>query len=413
MELIKIIIYFSIYIGLVATSFYVISYISSKKEKKLLFSDEELPRVSILIPIYNEEKSIKKTLNSVLASDYPKNKFEVIVIDDGSTDKGLEIAKKFKSKVRIFSKKKNEGKGSALNFGIKKSKGEIIFTMDADTFVDIQSLKNMVRYFKNKRIMSVCPAMVTEKPENLLQRIQYIEYVLGLFLRKAFATINAVHITPGAFSAYRKSFFDKYGGYEENNITEDLEMALRIQYYGYVIENSPESPAYTIAPDKFYDLMKQRRRWYVGLTRNVWKYKKILSPKYGDLGIFVLPVAWISIFLCITVTLYFVFSAISSIRDELILLSNINYDFGNLFNVNFYFLERMTFLLLTNPIIIFIGVFIIIVGFYLFYASRKLGKVYGLAINLPIYFLFFSILFGFWWIVSFFYLLSNKKVSWE
>ena len=266
MDFVTIIIYLSIYIGLIATSFYVLSFIADKKKKREFLTDNELPFVSVIIPAYNEEKSIAETIKSVLASNYPR--FEVIVIDDGSKDNTLKIAKKFIEKgVKVFSKK-NGGKGSALNFGLKKAKGEIIFTMDADTFADPKSMKKMVRYFKNKDVMCVSPAMVIHNAKSILQRIQSIEYLLGLFLRKTFAALNAIYITPGAFSAYRKSFFDEYGGFDEGNITEDLEMALRIQFKGYIIENCPEAPVYTIAHKRFKPLLIQRRRWYFGIIKN-------------------------------------------------------------------------------------------------------------------------------------------------
>jgi len=103
MEFIQIVIYASIYIGLFATTFYILSFWSGQKRKKQLFKESELPRVSILIPVWNEEKSIERTLKSILKSDYPKGKFEVLVIDDGSDDDTLKYAKKFKSKiVKVF-----------------------------------------------------------------------------------------------------------------------------------------------------------------------------------------------------------------------------------------------------------------------------------------------------------------------
>lgn len=413
MEFINFIIYASIYIGLIATTFYILSFMSGKKQKKLLFSDNELPKVSVIIPVFNEEKGIERTLKSILASNYPKEKFEIIVVDDKSSDGTLKLVRKFKSNiVRVFSKE-HGGKGKAMNFGIRKAKGEIIFSMDADTLVDSGSLKKMVRYFKDEKIMSVSPAMVVYEPKNVLQRIQQVEYLLGLFLRKTFAILNAIHITPGAFSAFRKSFFDKYGGYDENNITEDLELTLRIQYHGYKIENAPEAPAYTIAPDKFIHLLKQRRRWYVGLMKNLWDYKKILSPKYGDMGMFVIPVAIISIFFAIVVTAYLFFKTLFNIKNELLFLSNINFDFNSVLDVNIYFIERMAFLLFTNPVFIFLMFFMIVFGIYLFYASKKLGKISGLAINLPLFFVFFAVLFGFWWIISIIYVGLNRKISWK
>ena len=415
MELITVFIYASIYIGIVATTFYILSFFAYQKKERLMYTDNELPKVTVLIPAYNEEDSIERTIKSVSASNYPRNKFEILVIDDGSKDKTLEIAKRFETKgsvVKVFHKQ-NGGKGTALNYGIKKAKGEIIFTMDADTSVPPESLKNMVRYFKDEKIMPVTPSMVIARPKTIWQRIQHVEYLQGLFLRKAFASINSIYITPGAFSAYRKSFFERYGGYDEGNITEDLEMSLKIQFNGYRIENCSEAPAYTIAPEKFRELLIQRRRWYFGLLKNTWKYKKIFGKKYGDLGTFVLPIGWISIFFSLIIAIFSFFKTISKVKDEFLYLQSINYSFSNTFDLNAYFIERFLFLFFSNPIILFIILFLVLLGMYIRYGVKKIGGSPGLMINLPLYFLTFSILFSIWWIVSIFYALFSKTVKWR
>lgn len=412
MELINYVIYVSIYLGLVATTFYILSFLYSKKEK-LMFNDDELPKVSVIIPVYNEENSIATTLNSILTTDYPKGKFEIIVVNDGSKDNTEKIARRFEARgIKVISKK-NGGKGSALNLGISKARGDIIFSMDADTLVKPDSVKTMVRYFKNKKVMSVSPAMILYKPKTILQRIQAIEYLVGLFLRKAFASVNSIYVTPGAFSAYRKTFFDKYGGYDEGNITEDLELALRIQSQDYIIENVPEATAYTIAPPNFVHLLKQRRRWYYGLMHNLWNYRKVISSEYGDMGLFVIPIAIIMIIFTIIVTVYEFIKAIFNARADLILLNNLNFDFKSVFSLNAYLLENIVFKFITNPIVIFLLIFVIVVSAYLSYASKKTGKISGLAINVPLFFIFFAILFGFWWIVSIIYYAFNKKISWK
>ena len=413
MEFVEIIIYLSIYIGLIATTFYILSYMSDRKKEKLLFKDSELPFVSVIIPAYNEEKSISRTIDSILKSDYPIHKFEILVVDDGSKDNTLRIAKKFENEMLKVFHKKNGGKASALNYGIKKSNGKIIFSMDADTFVEPETMKKMVRYFKNENVMSVTPAMLIHKPKSILQRIQHAEYMLGLFLRKAFASLNSIYITPGAFSAYRKSFFDKYGGYDEGNITEDLEMSLRIQYKGYAIENCAEAPVYTIAPNKFKPLLIQRRRWYYGLIKNLLKYKSVLSKKYGDLGIFVLPISLISIFFAVFTTTYLFIKIILNVQKEVLFYSLSNYDFSGLLDLNWYVIERALFLFFTSPVILSILFFMVIVGFYASYASKKVGKLSELLINLPLFFLFFAVLFGFWWIISLIYLIFAKTIKWR
>jgi len=262
-------------------------------------------------------------------------------------------------------------------------------------------------------VMSVTPAMVIYNPKSILQRVQYIEYLLGLFLRKAFASLRAIYIAPGAFSAYRKIFFEKYGGYDVGNITEDLEMALRIQSKGYFTENCPDAPAFTIAPSKFKPLLIQRRRWYYGLIKNVIKYKHIFGRKYGDLGMFVLPIAWVSIFFSVFITIFLFIKTIINVKKELIFLQNINYDFSSMININLLGIERTLFMFFSNPTVIFILIFMCFLAFFIYYASRKVGKIHGIPINLPLFFLLFAILFGFWWIVSIIYAIFAKKINWR
>jgi len=417
MELILFVVYISIYLGFVATSFFVISFLAYQKKQKKLFEEEELPNVSILIPAYNEHDSIAQTIESILSSNYPDKKMEVIVIDDGSTDETFSIAKKYAGwrngkLIKVFTKE-NGGKGAALNFGIKKAKSDFVFSMDADTFVGSESAKEMIKYFKDKNVMSVTSAMTIHKPKTILQKIQHVEYLLGLFLRKAFATVNAVYITPGAFSAYRKEFFDKHGGYAEHDITEDLELAMRIQYNGYAIEHAPNAIVYTIAPSKFKQLTQQRKRWYVGLTKNTWRYRKLFGPKYGDLGIFILPVAWLSIFFSLFIMIYFIVYSARQVINELIFLNSISYDvFSSLSRFTLFF-ERLFYILFSNEIFIFILFFMILIGLYLNYAKKRMRGIYSWKLGLSLYFVFFAVLFSFWWIISFFYVISNRKVKWK
>ena len=412
-ELFTIITYLSIYVGLIATTFYILSFRAYKKKEKMFFSDKELPFVSVIIPAYNEEKSIAGTIESILQTDYPKNKFEVIVVDDGSKDKTYKIALKYKKKgIRVFTKK-NEGKGSALNLGISKSRGEIILTMDADTFVDPKSVRNMINYFKNEKVMAVTPTMLVHNPRSLWQKIQYMEYYLGVFLRKALATLGSVYVTPGALSAYKKKFFEKYGGYDVGNLTEDFEISLRIQSKGYIIENSEESPVYTIVPKTFRALLIQRRRWYRGYISNLWNYRKILGKKYGDLGLFVIPIAIISVVFAVIITLNLFFKILNKAVNEVLFLTNLGFDFSGFFEINLRIIERFFFLLFTNPIFLFVLLFLFIMKIYISWTKRRVGSNPGIIFNLYLFFVFFAVLFAFWWIVSIIYTLFNKKVAWR
>ncbi len=407
----RILIYVSLFFGFFAFSFYIFTFLSSIRRKIPLLEDSELPFVSIIIPAWNEEKSVERTLNSILNSDYPN--FEVIFIDDGSTDNTLKIARRFeKNKVRVYTKT-NGGKASALNFGISKSNGEIIFTMDADTKVEKESMKKMVRYFKDKKVVSVTPAMLIDVSDNFLRKIQKMEYLFGVFLRKVFATLNAIYIAPGAFTCYRKSFFEKYGGYDKGNITEDLEMSLRIQSKGYKTENCPDALVYTSGPATFKALTKQRVRWYYGLIKNSLRYKHMFGRKFGDLGLVVLPVAWITIFFSIIITIATLFNSIKDFINEAIFLSKIHLDIFNLFNFSIYELQKFLISFFSEPLVIFAFFSIIFTFLYLKYATYKTGKIRHLLWNSFIFLLFFGPLFCYWWVVSFFKFFIKKDVKWR
>jgi cellulose synthase/poly-beta-1,6-N-acetylglucosamine synthase-like glycosyltransferase len=325
------------------------------------------------------------------------------------------IAKKMAMKhsiVKVLTKL-NGGKGSALNMGIKNASGEIIVSMDADSFVQKDALKRMVAFFDNEKVMAVTPSMGVYKPRGILQRIQHIEYYMGVFLRKSFATVNAIHITPGAFSAYRKSFFKRYGGYDVGNITEDLEIALRIQDKHYIIENSPKSVVYTVAPATFRELLIQRRRWYTGLIKNLWNYRRLFGLKKGPLGALVLPVAVSTIFLSVVLTIYIVIRSLNKVRDELLSLRSINFQFQNAYELNYYAVKQFLFQLLSSPVFLMGFLFIFLLSFYMFFSRKQMKFHESIKIDFFFFVTFYGFLFAFWWIVSFLYVLFNRKIEWR
>ena len=409
-------IYLSTFIGLFAITFYFLSYLSKRKEKTPeSISEKKLPKVSIIIPAWNEEKGIAGTIKSAIELDYPRKKLEIIVIDDGSKDNTYAIAKSFKNKnVKVFKNKINMGKRASMNFGIKKAKGEIIVTMDADNIIvkgDI--LKKMVYNFNDSNVMCIAPTTAIYNPKGILQRVQQVEYLLGVFLRKAFSSINAIHITSGAFSVYRKSFFEKHGDFDEHALTEDMEMALRIQYYGYRIVNDLTAVAYTIAPNKFIPLMKQRIRWYVGLMKCLLKYRFMFSKKYGAMGAIVLPVAITTVILSVILTFYVTIISLSEINKELNHLQSINFNFANNFELNKFVFERFFFNIFSSPIAYFFIIFIFVLLGYMFFAKKVIKEHSEIRLSIFFFIFLYSFLFAFWCVVSFLYYLFNRKVSWR
>lgn len=254
-------------------------------------SNGRFPMVSVVVPAYNEAAYIHESLQSLLELDYPKDKLEIIVVDDGSTDDTFKAAKAVESKtapIHVF-RKENGGKGAALNFGIKKAKGEFIATMDADSYVTKDTIREILPYFDDPEVMAVSPAVKIKPGGSWLTELQRVEYLMILFSRKLFSFIDSVPVTPGPFSIFRTAVFDKVGLFDEHNLVEDQEIALRIQSHNFKIRSSMTADVYTEPPDNVKDLLKQRVRWQRGGFRNYWKYRHMIKPEYGDFGMYSIP----------------------------------------------------------------------------------------------------------------------------
>lgn len=288
---------------------------SSRREEGVVSPVRKLPIVTIIVPVWNEEKTLAGTINSLLTLDYPKENLDIIIVDDGSADGTRRVANTFKKQpqVRVFYKE-NGGKHTAVNFGIRRARGELIGCLDADSFVEKNALLEIVRCFEDEKIMAVTPAIRVHTPINTLQKIQRVEYNMGVFLRKMFGSMNAIHVTPGPFSIFRKKVFDDLGDYRRAHNTEDMEMALRMHKNHYPIANAHTAYVYTVTPRTVKGLYKQRLRWVYGFLANAIDYRTmIFNKKYGNIGVFTLPAAIVSI----VATLYFTALAIMHFSSQI------------------------------------------------------------------------------------------------
>ncbi|MFH0737920.1 MAG: glycosyltransferase [Candidatus Micrarchaeota archaeon] len=247
------------------------------------------PLVSVVMPAYNEERYVVQSIRSLLDMDYPKDKLDIIIVDDGSTDNTYLVAKAFESPcLRVFTKK-NGGKGAALNFGLAQARGELVATMDADSFIQKDTINELIPYFGEKGVMVVTPAVKIRPTDSWLKEFQRVEYLMILFSRKLLSFIDSVPVAPGPFSMFRREVFETVGGFDENNLVEDQEIALRIQSHHFKIRSSMTACVYTEPPDNMSDLIKQRVRWQRGGVRNYWKYRGMMRPEYGDFGVYFVP----------------------------------------------------------------------------------------------------------------------------
>jgi cellulose synthase/poly-beta-1,6-N-acetylglucosamine synthase-like glycosyltransferase len=237
--------------------------------------------------------------------------------------------------------------------------------------------------------------------------------LLGIFLRKTFAHINAIHVVPGPFSIYRKKFFEKYGEFDENNLTEDTEMGLRIQSKGYKIENCIDARVETVTPKTFYDLLKQRRRWYGGFIDNALKYKQLLNPKYGYLGLLVLPSAFISVSLGLAYVIYVCIKNFDSLKHSLERWSVLGFAALSPKNFEFVAFKEAVFNFFVNPLLPLIVISLMLMLAMIFSAKKFSKEKYNLSIGLFYFFIFYSFIYALWWCVAIIYKTLNRNITWR
>ncbi|MFA7345114.1 MAG: polysaccharide deacetylase family protein [Terrimicrobiaceae bacterium] len=285
------------------------------------------PPVTILVPAFNEEKVIAKTVRSLLASEYAGG-MEILVINDGSTDATADAVLAIEdSRVRLISQK-NTGKAHALQRGVEESTSEFLVFVDADTQFESGALRHLISACQNPRVGAVSGHARVGNLRKFLARCQDLEYVCGFNLdRRAYAAWNCITVAPGAISAVRKSAIRAAGGFSFDTLAEDTDLTLSIHKAGYRIEYQPEAVAHTEAPETFSALARQRFRWAYGTLQCAWKHRDIIfNPRFKALGWFSLPGIWF--FQVILV-------AFSPFIDLLFLQSLL---FGNMWDILPYFL---------------------------------------------------------------------------
>ncbi len=339
--------YIFLFISLNFEVFLLITYFENRldiaKEAGLIrLGIKRYPSVTVIVPCWNEENTVSKTIHSLLSLDYPKNKLKIMIVDDGSTDKTWERIQKFKNnpQIEVYTKP-NGGKYTALNFGISKLSSELVGCLDADSYVHKDALKHIVKQFENKETMAVAPSIKLWQPKGPLQLLQKVEYGFGIFTRKMFHYMQAVYITPGPFSIFRTKVFKNLGGYRHAHNTEDIEIALRMQKNGYNITHAHNAIVYTVPPDTLRKLLKQRVRWSYGFIKNATDYKEMFfKRKYGNLGIFILPMAAISVLSILTVTSLSIISFVKMILGKYLEIKTIGLNFNwSGFNFDWFYLN--------------------------------------------------------------------------
>lgn len=300
----------------------VFALVDKKRKRKKLNRKRVFPKVAAIVPAYNEEKVLIKTIDSLLSSDYPN--LEVVVVDDGSSDQTHKIVDDYfgkNEKIKNF-KKENGGKSSAINFGLEKTDAEIVIILDADTIIKSDAIRKLAIYFRDKNIGAVAGNAKVGNRVNFLTKMQAIEYITSQNLeRRAFNVFNSIRVVAGAIGAWRRDVIIEAGGFTHDTLAEDTDMTLKILRLGYRIEYEPTAIAYTEAPETIESFMKQRFRWMHGTFQAIWKHMDtLLKPSYGSMGLIAIP----------DVLLFQVFFPLFAPLMDLLLIANITISLMNM-----------------------------------------------------------------------------------
>ena len=248
---------------------------------------DRIPTVSIVIPAYNEEKVIEGTLKTLLETDYPKK--EIIIVNDGSTDGTEAVLRPYAAQGEIqLINRPNGGKASALNLGFKIAKGDIIVNVDADGALERTAITNLVANYNDPTVFAVGGNVIVGNRNNLLTKMQALEYIKGLNLRRrAFDMLVTTDVIPGALASFRKSALTWIGNYESDTVTEDMDQTMKLVKGKRRVLHEPRSKVYTEAPEDIRSLFRQRLRWNSGTvmvllkhSANWWKHGSLSYVSY-------------------------------------------------------------------------------------------------------------------------------------
>ncbi len=289
----RIILLWAMTISFWSTMLFVPMAVLSKYREDIQPDVKSYPKVSVIIPAYNEEKVIANTIEALLETKYPKK--EIIFVDDGSKDNTLRIATRYKDRIKVLHKE-NGGKATALNYGIQYSTGEIIVIVDADTIIGRQSLKEIVKGFEvDEHVAAVAGNIKVRNATNWITRCQALEYITGIqIVRRAFDVFGSITIVPGALGAFKKSYLMEDGAYGKDTIVEDFDQTIKLLKAGLITQGSSKATAYTEAPNTIRDFIAQRKRWYRGNMQVLKRHSDgLTNPRYGYLQKLSLPYLFI------------------------------------------------------------------------------------------------------------------------
>jgi cellulose synthase/poly-beta-1,6-N-acetylglucosamine synthase-like glycosyltransferase/peptidoglycan/xylan/chitin deacetylase (PgdA/CDA1 family) len=249
------------------------------------------PSVVVIVPAYNEEVGIERAVRSVLASDYPH--FEVVVVDDGSTDRTADVVAALNLERVTLIRQNNAGKAAALDTGVEQTDSEVVVMVDGDTLFETQTLRNLVAPLSDPQVGAVSGNTKVGNRHGMLARWQHIEYVMGFNLdRRMYEILQCTPTVPGAVGAFRRDTLTQVGGVPGDTLAEDTDLTLAIGRSGQRVVYAEDARAWTEAPSSVSALWRQRYRWSFGTMQAVFKHRGAMfsrDPRDRRIGRRALP----------------------------------------------------------------------------------------------------------------------------
>ncbi len=378
---------FYIFVSLYFLFFYIINYISNRKK---IFEHPAITRnypVSVIIPSYNEEETIEGTVLSVLKSRYKP--VEIIIVNDNSKDRTREIAESLAKRypiVKVINNTRNLRRAGSLNKAIKIAKGELIAAIDSDSYLQKDAIENLIGFFDDPQVGVATAKVLVKKKTGLLEKLQALEYSVIAWTRKLLGFVDCIYVTTGPLSIYRKSAIIKTGGFDDKNMTEDIEMTWHLISCKYKVKMSLASHVETVAPNKLRMWYRQRQRWNIGGLQCLNKYKSLIfSSAHNMLGLFIIPYFVATLILGLTGLGIFSYLIIRRIISFILLTK-----YSSLANVPVVTLNQFYF---TASILNYLGVVLFIFGlFFTIFALRTI-KPKGINIYSPLVLLIYLLVY--------------------
>jgi len=340
------------FVGIYVTTMFILLTIQNSDRMFKYPTPNESYSITVIIPAYNEEKSIASTIKHVVNSNYPNIK--ILVVNDGSIDNTSAVVKKLCKKYKNLKllDKSNSGKADSLNCALKDVNTDLFAVVDSDSFPSKNSLKKLSGYFDDTKMSAVTSFVkLRNRHDNFLTRLQAVEYILMGWSRKLLDFIDSVYVTNGPLSLYRTNFVKKIGGFDPKSITEDIDITWNLMRHGYKTSMCLDADVTTVAPNNLQSFYRQRTRWGLGGIQALFKYKGEIL-KRNLFGSFVIPFVMLSIGVSV---LGFILLSLTIGRDISIKLINA----GLLKSSNIGIFQK-NLVNLTPPVILYLLVFLAI-----------------------------------------------------